>query len=279
LASYLGGNGIDHASSVVLGPGNAIYIGGYTWSTNFPVLNPIQAHSGGGQDGFVTKIYQTAIVWSTYLGGSGGSNGAPEQVTSMAMDSANRLLVAGTTSSTNFPVTSGVFQSALSGISDGFIVRMGPSGRLLAATYLGGALAENITRAAVDFYGDVYVTGSTSSPDFPVQWPIQATSAGSMDAFIAKLDPTLGRLLFSTYLGGTGSTQANAIAVDNETSIIVAGQTNSPNYPVTGVMQNFLPSYLTSFITKIRPNFTLLHPRCMELPPTCRSSVIGPVPA
>ncbi len=260
MGSYLGGNGVDHASSVAVDPvSGRIFVGGYTWSANFPVASGFQPHSGGGQDGFVAKItpFGTGLAWSTYLGGSGGSVGAPEEVTAVAVDSSSNVIVAGTTSSTNFPVSSGVFQTALAGETDGFITRFTAGGSLLESTYLGGALADTITGVAVDFYGDVYVTGSTSSLDFPVQWPIQAASAGSLDAFVVKMNSRLSSVTFGTYLGGSGSDQANGIAVDAETSIIVAGQTSSPNYPVTGIMQNFLPSVLTSFITKIRPNFTL----------------------
>jgi hypothetical protein len=78
-----------------------------------------------------------------------------------------------------------------------------------------------------------------------------------MDAFVVKLNNTLSSILFVTYLGGSGSDQGNAIAVDSETSIIVAGQTSSGNFPTAGSLQNYSPTILTSFITKIAPNFTL----------------------
>jgi hypothetical protein len=200
------------------------------------------------------------MPWSTYLGGSGGSVGAPEQVNALRVDPANNnsVLVAGTTSSANFPVTAGAFQTVLNGAADAFITRLtNTKSAIINSTYVGGSLADSITALATDFHGYIYATGSTISPDFPVQWPVQPANRGAIDAFVIKMDSTLCRMLFSTYLGGTGSDQANAIAVDSETSIVVAGQTSSPNYPVTGVMQNFLPSCLTSFITKIRPNFTL----------------------
>ena len=90
-----------------------------------------------------------------------------------------------------------------------------------------------------------------------MQRPLQNTNAGSMDAFAVKLNTTLSSVVFGTYLGGSGSDQANAIAVDGETSIIVAGQTGSGNFPVAGGLQKYMPSVLTSFITKIAPNFTL----------------------
>lgn len=178
----------------------------------------------------------------------------------MSLDSTPNynVIVGGVTASPNFPVTAGAFQTSLAGETDGFVARLSnATGDIMQATFLGGMLADSVLAVTTDFYGDIYVSGSTSSVDFPVQWPTQAANAGAMDAFVAKLNSSLSTLMFCTYLGGSGSDQANAIAVDAETSIIVAGQTGSINFPVTGVMQNFLPSVLTSFIAKIRPNFTL----------------------
>jgi hypothetical protein len=97
FATYLGGRGIDHASAIAVGPGGAFFVGGYTWSTNFPVANAQQPFSGRGQDGFVVKVNPTgsAMPWSTYLGGSGGSVGAPEQVNAIRLDSSNNVVVGG----------------------------------------------------------------------------------------------------------------------------------------------------------------------------------------
>jgi hypothetical protein len=258
--TYLGGRGIDHASSVKLGSGGAIFLAGSTWSNNFPVVKAYQPTSGGSQDGFVMKMNPlgTSLLWSTYLGGSGGSVGAPEEVNSLCIDQVGNVVVAGTTSSGNFPVTAGALQTALAGQTDGFITRFTNSvGALLQSTLLGGALSDGINALALDFYGNPYVTGFTSSQDFPVQNPIQNANAGTMDAFVVKLNTTLSSVIFGTYLGGSGSDQGNAIAVDAETSMVVAGQTGSGDFPVTGSLQNWLPSVLSSFITKIRPNFTL----------------------
>jgi hypothetical protein len=253
--SYLGGSGIEHASSLNVGHGGTgqFLVGGYTWSTNFPVLHAAQPVPGGWQDGFLAKInISDQMVYCTYLGGSGSS-----QVTGVAMDYSGYDFVAGTTSSPNFPVTAGAFQTTFSGNTDGFIAKFTGPGALLASTYLGGMLEDSINGIALDFNGNPYVTGSTSSPNFPVQWPFQAANAGLLDAFVARLNSTLSTLMFSSNIGGSGNDQANAIAVDAETSVTVAGQTSSWNYPVTGSLPGSPTSMLTSFITKIRPNFTL----------------------
>ncbi len=264
-STYLGGSGVDHAASVSVGPSGGIFVGGYTWSTNFPVVGAQQPSSSGGQQGFVFKmrITESGLSWSTYLGGSGGSIGAPQEVTSVHVNPAlcancNNVIVGGITGAPDFPVTGGAFQTSLAGDTDGFVALLSnSSGYTLQATYLGGSLADSITAVAGDFYGDIYVTGSTSSVDFPVKWPFQAANAGSMDAFVVKLNPSLSNLLFGSYLGGTGSDSGNAIAVDNETSIMVVGQTSSGNFPAEGNLANSPTAILTSFLTKIAPNFTL----------------------
>jgi hypothetical protein len=257
--TYLGGSAIDHASSVALDPTGAIFVGGYTWSPNFPVVSPYQPQSGGGQDGFVGRLSANGMtmLFSTYLGGHGGSTGAPEEVNGVAVDQLGNAVVAGTTSSANFPVTAGAFQTIFGGETDGFVARYSSAGLLLQSTYLGGANGDGINAIALDFHGDPYVTGFTMSDNFPVQNPLQSMKNGPENAFLAKLNTTLSGLIFSTYGGGSGSDAGNAVAVDYQTSVVVGGQTSSFDFPVGGNMQTSLPSPLSSFVTKLGANFTV----------------------
>lgn len=256
--TYLGGSGIDHGSCINVGIGGAYYIGGYTWSNNFPTADAYQPKSGGGQDGFFAKLSPEgdSLMVSSYLGGSGGSVGAPEEVNAIYRSSiTGNIVVAGTTSSPNFPVTQGALQTTFGGETDGFISIFSSSYRLLESTFLGGSLSDGINAMAVDFHGELYLTGSTDSQDFPVQSPFQNANAGGMDAFVVKLNNTLSAMPFGSYLGGTGSDGGNAIAVDFETSIVVAGQTGSPDLPAAGALANSSSEILSSFITKIAPSF------------------------
>ena len=256
--TYLGGNATEHGACVSVVAGGAIFVGGSTWSNNFPVLDAIQPKSGGGQDGFYAKFTSTgAAKFVSYLGGSGGTVGEPEQVNAIYVSTLGYLFIAGTTSSANFPVTAGAFQTTLGGETDGFVVSI-YNGAIFASTFLGGSLNDGITAMTQDFYGYPYVTGFTSSPDFSAQkHPLQTGIGGAMDSFVVKFNNTLSSATFGTLLGGSGNDQANAIAVDSYTAIIVAGQTGSPNFPLAGNLPNYLPSPVASFITKIRPNFTL----------------------
>lgn len=255
--TYLGGSGIDHGSSVSVGPSGGVLVGGYTWSSNFPTASAYQSNSGGGQDGFVAKLSSNGqrLVFGTYLGGSGGSVGAPEEVNSVGIDSLNNVVAAGTTSSANFPVTPGAFQTVFGGETDGFVTRFTDFGILIESTFLGGSLSDGINAVALDFHGVPYVTGFTDSQDFPVEDPLQSANAGGMDAFVVKLNTSLSAIPFGTYLGGSGSDGGNAIAVDFETSVIVAGQTSSGNFPIAGNLANSSSEMLSSFITKIAPSF------------------------
>jgi hypothetical protein len=259
LLTYLGGGGIDHASSVGLDLAGAIFVGGYTYSSNFPTASAYQPRLGGGQDGFVSKLSVSGntMLFSTYLGGRGGSAGAPEEVNGLAVGLLGNVIVAGITSSANFPVTAGAFQTIFGGETDGFIAQFSGAGLLLQSTYLGGSESDGINAIALDFHGTPYVTGFTISEDFPMQAPLQSAKAGSENAFVAKLDTTLSSAIFSTYLGGSGNDAGNAIAVDFQTSIIVGGQTSSPDFPTAARIQSSQPSELSSFVTKIAPSFTI----------------------
>jgi hypothetical protein len=252
LLTYLGGSGIDHGSCLYINPGGAYFIGGYTMSGNFPTATPYQARSGGGQDGFFAKLAPTGstLSYSSYLGGYGA-----DEVTGIYRDPVGDVVVAGTTSSPNFPVTAGAFQSTFGGETDGFVTRFGPSWQLLSSTFIGGSLNDGITAMTQDFHGLPYLTGTTNSTDFPVQRPLQIGNAGALDAFAIKMSGDLSTMLFGTYLGGTGSDGANAIAVDFETSIVVAGQTGSGDLPVVGSVQAYSDEVLASFVTKIAPSF------------------------
>jgi hypothetical protein len=258
--TYLGGSGIDHASSVRVDTSGSVVVGGYTWSANFPVQSPYQPVSGGNQDGFVAKFAANLqnLVFSTYLGGSGGTPGNPEEVNGVFVDLSGNIIAAGTTSSANFPVTAGAFQTVFGGQTDGFISRYSPQGLLMQSTYLGGALTDGINAVALDIHGYVYVSGSTYSLDFPITGnALQLANAGLIDAFVDKLNTTLSRLLFGTYFGGSQNDGVNAMAVDGETSILLVGQTSSPNLPVVGSLGGTLTEQTAAFIAKLAAPFTL----------------------
>lgn len=258
-ATYLGGGGTDAGSAVQVDSSGRIYVAGSTTSTSFPVASAYQAHSGGGQDGFIAALSSDAssLVFSTYLGGSSGSAGSPEEVNGLALDPAGNVIAAGTTSSSDFPITAGAFQTIFGGQTDGFIAKLSSAGQLLDSTFLGGSGTDGINAIALDFHGYPHVTGYTGSTDFPTLIPFQNANAGLLDAFVAKLNAPLAGLIYSSYLGGSLNDAANAIAVDAQTGVIVAGETGSSDFPASGGLSQSIEGSVSAFITKIAPGFNL----------------------
>jgi hypothetical protein len=258
-STYLGGNGNDSAAAIAVnGAGNA-YITGGTSSTNFPTAAPIQAASGGNQDAFVSKLNAsgTGLVYSTYLGGSAGMVGSMEAGTGITLDATGAAYVTGVTSSTNFPVTAGALQATnMGGGGDAFVAKLNPAGSALVySTYLGGSSVDYASGIAVDFLGNAYITGYTASYDFLSLRALQPGNAGPYDAFLTKLNPAGTGLVFSTYLGGTASDAANAVAVDSLGNAYVAGLTQSTDFPLKNPLQPVNGGSYGGFVSKISPGW------------------------
>jgi hypothetical protein len=258
--TYLGGVGDDRATAIAVDASGNAYITGSTFSTNLPVASAFQPKLGGGQDAFAAKIGPTgsALIYSTYLGGSGGTISAPEIGNGIAVDSAGCAYIAGTTSSSNFP-TSNPLKSSLSGSQDAFVLKLSASGNALVySTYLGGSSIDMAMAIAVDSTGRAYVAGYTASTDFPTISAVQSTYAGGYDAFIAVLTTLGNALTMATYWGGLASDSANAIVVDSAGNISIAGQTQSTDFPLSAAIQVFEPSAMSTFVARLA--FAVVNP-------------------
>lgn len=259
MLTYFGGTANEHGAAVSIDATDQIAIVGSTFSANFPVRNAFQSRSGGGQDAFAAVLVAngTSIVFSTYLGGSAGSSGAPEQANCVNFSSTGRLMIAGTTASANFPVTTDAAQVAFAGgATDGFITNLNANGTMRRSTYLGGSGDDGINAMMLDPYGSGPVVGGyTTSTDFPTKNPVQSANAGGMDGFVVR--SALSSTTHATYIGGSGNDSVNAIAVDSMFNFTVAGSTASTNLPVAGYMPGFQGATLGAFITKITGSFSL----------------------
>src|SRR6266480_753734 len=233
-STYLGGSGLDEGSAIAVDPAGNAYVTGLTQSGNFPTtLGAFQTTPASGSSGFVTKLNPagSALVYSTYLGGSGG-----DVIFGLAVDAAGNAYVTGLTDSTDFPTTMGAFQTTYGGgtfVSDAFVTKLDPTGcALVYSTYLGGSGGEAGFGIAVDSAGNAFVTGETNSSDFPTT-ATATYGGGSWDAFVTKLDAAGSALVYSTYLGGSGSDAGHAIAVDASADAYVTGFTASGDFPAT----------------------------------------------
>ena len=266
-STYLGGSGTDKARFVAVdGSGNA-YLIGDTTSTDFPVYpltNPLQPTSGGATDIFVTKLNAlgTALVYSTYLGGSGDDT-ANDYGGGIAVDSAGNAYITGRTNSTDFPITVGAigpFQRILGGGSDAFVAKLDPTGSALVySTYLGGSYEDFGGGIAIDSSGNAYVTGQTqSSSDFPLLNPLQGSLGGPSDAFVASLNATGSALNYSTYLGGSDIDYGFGIAVDSSGNAYVTGRTFSSDFPTANPFQATAGGSGDAFVAEVAAGGTSL---------------------
>jgi len=260
-STYLGGNANDLGNAIAVDSSGNAYVTGYTQSTNFPTLNPLQAAFGGGSDAFVAKLDPTGstLLYSTYLGGSNLDVG-----NGIAVDSSGNAYVTGTTSSLNFP-TMNALRAACAftcpGNSDAFISKVNSTGSALVySTYLGGNDIDVGNAIAVDSSGNAYVTGYTGSLDFPTVNALQPTEGSGWDTFISKVNSTGSALVYSTYLGGVGNDYAYAIAVDSSGNAYVTGTTSSINFPTVNAVQSTYGAGASSdgFVAKINPTGSAL---------------------
>jgi hypothetical protein len=254
-STYLGGSQNDVGNSIAVDSSGNAYVTGWTLSTNFPTSSPIQATSGGGYDAFVAKLDAagSSLVYATYLGG-----GSTDQAFAIATDSSGSVYVTGLTYSSNFPTVNPV-QPATGGSPDVFMAKLDAAGSTLVySTYLGGSSGEQGLGIAVDSAGNAYVTGWTLSTNFPTSSPIQATTGGGYDAFVTKLDATGASLVYSTYLGGSGTDEAFAIAVDSTSNAYVTGLTYSNNFPLVSPLQPAYGGVEDAFVLKMNSSGSAL---------------------
>ena len=235
-STYLGGSSNDEGYGIAVDSAGSAYVTGQTFSSNFPTASPLQAANAGEYDAFVAKLNPagSALVYSTYLGGSAFDSGS-----GIAVDSAGSAYVTGQTNSSNFP-TASPLQAANAGGSDAFVAKLNPAGSALVySTYLGGSSKDFGNGIAVDSAGSASIVGSTSSTNFPTAVPLQAANASASgdNAFVAKLNPAGSALIYSTYLGGSNYDDGNGIAVDAAGSAYVTGYTGSTNFPTASPLQ------------------------------------------
>lgn len=261
FSAFLYGSQTDTGIAVAHDAQGNIYLAGNTWSADFPTSpDGYQLAYGTNQDVWVMKLNPAlgggAIVYCTFLGGS-----SADAVKGMAVDSNGVIYIGGSTDSSNYPNVNG-FQTAIASNSHGFVsvldtTQPGTAG-LIYSTFLGGSNFEEVDAVAVA-NGKVYVTGFTTSDDFPLLNPTQSARVAGYDGFVSEFDPTQagsGSLVFSTYLGGSGQDLPHAIAADAAGSIYVAGITYSTDgFPLTPLAyQPFYNGDGDGFLTVLNPS-------------------------
>jgi hypothetical protein len=242
FSTYLGGEEGDPVNGMAIDAARDIYIAGATSSTRFPVTaGALQTALRGSRNAWIAKLRvdPPSLIYATYHGGSDDTTlgGA------VAVDASGSAYLTGRTLASDFPTTSGALQPAFAGagiggerFGDGFVSRFSPDGSsLLYSTYLGGLSGDGPETIAIDSTGAAYVAGFTCSRNFPTTAGAYQPEhgGGDCDGFVSKLAPEGDHLVFSTYLGGNNSDQANVLALDRHGRIHVGGTTSSADFPTT----------------------------------------------
>lgn len=233
-ALAFGGTGTDEGQGITIDTAGNAYIVGNTSSSNFPWVSAFQPMLRGPQDAFVTKLNAagTALMFSTNLGGNTYDYGR-----GIAVDNANSVYVTGSTAADlngvqSFPVTGGTAQSIAGGGGDAFVTKFNSVGSRVWSTYIGGGGPDAGASIAVTGAGAAYVTGSTSSLNFPTSnLAYQRFAPGGLNAFVVQLS-TIGNVFsYSTYLGGSSADNGASIAVSSAGKAFVTGDTISADFP------------------------------------------------
>ena len=293
--TYLGGSADDFVASVAVDTNGNAFVTGFTDSPNFPTKNALDPTINGilnkrnkayAGDAFVAELDPSGsnLVFSTYLGGSGVDSG-----NGIALDLSGNIYVAGTTTSTNFPImnpvafhligSTNLYLNHLAGTNNAFVTKIGAGGSpLIYSTYLGGFSYDVAEGIAVDAAGSAIVAGFTLSTNFPTTNAISSdlNRNGDMknktiayDAFVTKLSPSGTSLVYSTFLGSTNNDVGYRIACDAAGNAYVTGYSASPDFPNTVTNIPGLYSIVASnknssadvdaFLTKFDPNGALVY--------------------
>ena len=269
-ATYVGGNSDDHPHSLVVDRGNNLIIMGSTGSSNYPVTATGYARTfgGGGSDIVITKLNPagSALVGSTYLGGSGTDGRVPSGALNVnygdtyrgdiTIDRSNNIYIASVTESNNYPTTTGVFQPATRGGADAVISKLNPSLTSLTwSSYLGGMSADVAYSIQLDSLNNVFVSGGTASTNLQGTTGAfhSSSQGGSADGFVSRISADGSTLVRTSYIGTSAYDQGHFLQLNKQGEVYVFGQTFG-NYPVTPGIYNNAGS--RQFIQKLDPQLT-----------------------
>jgi hypothetical protein len=254
-ATFLGGNSFDAGRAIAVDSSNRAVVAGITVSSNFPATTS----RGFPTEVFITKFDFTGsrLIYSSLLIGSVLDLGE----LGLALDSAGNAYVTGVTESHAFPTTPGAFQTDLHGDFDAFVTKLNANGNALVySTFLGGTGRDGGHGIAVDSAGNAYITGDTSSQDFPTTPGAFQPNCKLFDvstcenAFVTKLNASGSGLLYSTFLGGStnGFQPGESIAVDRTGNAFVTGFTEAADFPTTaGTAQPVFPGGSATFVSEL----------------------------
>ncbi|HEY3418103.1 MAG TPA: SBBP repeat-containing protein, partial [Armatimonadota bacterium] len=252
--TYFGGSGDDRPLGITYANNADLLVTGETNSADFPLAKSFQTQRAGETDAFLMRVVNFAagpVVWaSTLMGGSGSDRGV--KLVSMPN---GEVVMGGVTNSPDLVMVKPLQAAYGGGASDTFLARFAPDlSRLVSSTYFGGSGADELTSLSTDSVGNLFAGGFTNSPDFPLKNAVQPSyGGGADDGFFLHLDSD-GTVHHASYLGGSGSDRILGMSVEGEFSVIVSGQTSSPDFPIAAADQSTLAGSASGFLTRISTN-------------------------
>ncbi len=239
-ATWLGGHGVDsQPGTLKVDDDGNVYMAFYTKAADVPTTPG--AHDStynGNNDVFLAKFSPDGqeLLLGTYVGGSGDD---VFETRGLGIDDAGNMYVMFGTDSPDLPTTPGAFQAANAGAHDSAALKFDPSGKLLAATYVGGSLGDAPDGLSVSADGEVLYVGETLSTDFPVSANAHqsAHGGGGHDFFVVRLSSDLTKLVYATYLGGSAHDNARGSLFGDDCALYVVGATGGPGFPVVNAWQ------------------------------------------
>lgn len=238
-STYFGGTDADYGVDVVLDGASRACVVGYTASSDFPVVNAAYGTFAGGNhlgDAFVLRFAAdgSALDFSTYLGGAQDDFGLAIDV-----DSLNNVIVTGYCYSSDYP-TVAAYDALFEGTYKGVLTKLDSTGAVVFSTYLGGSGDDAFAAIEVIPNGLIFLTGNTTSFDFPLEEAIDPVFSGGTDAFVLCMDADGTALSYSTFLGGGGYDFGYGLKADTGQNVFLAGYTNSDDFTVVGPLQDSL---------------------------------------
>ena len=264
-STFIGGQSVERGNALVLDESGNVYMTGDTSSSDYPTTSGAydENYKGGTFDIFISKLDSnlSSLLASTFVGGD-----SLDEAHSLGIDGSGNVYVTGNTSSSDYPTTSGAYDRSHNDSGDVFISKLdGNLSSLLASTFIGGSYYDRAHSLVLDESGNVYMTGDTSSSDYP-------TTSGAYDEsfnydseylfsdiFISKLDGNLSSLLASTFIGGDSSDNAYSLILGESGNVYVTGRTSSPDYPTTpAAYDKSWNGYYSIFVSKFNSNLITL---------------------
>ena len=232
-STFIGGSNIEEGSAIQIDSSGNAYVTGVTRSFDFPnTTGAYDTTLKGPWDSFIFKLNSagSSLIYSTFLGGSGG-----ETSKGIAVDSSGNAYITGRTNSSDFPTTTGAYNTTYNNNWDIFILKLNSTGSsLMYSTFAGGGNYDISYGIALDSSGNAHVTGYTGSADFPnTTDAYDSTYNGDGDTFVLELDSTGALLLYSTFIGGSSWERGYGIAIDTSCNAYITGITNSLDFPNT----------------------------------------------